>query len=502
VDVPSSITEYATPYPLIERIGANLGIFAQDQWTINRLTLNYGLRFSYFDGFVPPTSAPPSRFVPFARSFDQVHCVPCWADLDPRFGAAYDLFGNGKTALKASWARFVNNQHITIAAANNPFATSVTSVTRSWNNPTGNGSSVPNCDLTNPALNGDCGPISNNLFGEPNPNATRYDSSVINGFGARDYYWDGSVTLSHQLTPTVSLVGGYYYNALHNINVTQNTATTPSDYSPYCVTTPINAALPGGGGQRLCGFYDVNPALFGHVLNVVKLSSAFGDQKYINHFLGFQASARLARGIRVSGGVDSGRTTSDNCYVVNSPQDLTYNTTYNAAIGAGTISASNPTYCHAVIGWVANLTLKANGTVPLPYGVSISPTWQNNAGSMDLAVWNAPASVIAQSLGRAPSACRGASADACGATIAIPLIQPGTQYEGRRNQLDVRLSKSLQLTKKLRSTWNLDVFNLTNNSAIISLNNTFNATAGSTTWLRPTKVLDPRLLEISGRIDF
>jgi hypothetical protein len=66
----------------------------------------------------------------------------------------------------------------------------------------------------------------------------------------------------------------------------------------------------------------------------------------------------------------------------------------------------------------------------------------------------------------------------------------------------VRLSKTLQLTKKLRSQWNLDLFNITNNAAVISVNNTFNSAAGSTTWLRPTKVLDGRLLEISGRIDF
>ena len=276
----------------------------------------------------------------------------------------------------------------------------------------------------------------------------------------------------------------------------------PSTYSPFCVTTPINAALPGGGGQQLCGFYDVSPQLFGHVHSVVTQSSKFGDQKSVNHFLGFQASARLSKGIRVSGGVDSGTTTSDNCFVVNSPQDATYNTTYNAAIGAGTISASNPTYCHAVIGWVANLTLKANGTVPLPYGFSVSPTWQNNAGAMDLAVWNAPATAIAPSLGRAPSACGAKAAAVCGSTIAIPLIQPGTQYEARRSQLDLRLSKTLQLTKKLRSQWNLDLFNLSNNAAIISLNSTFNSTAGSTTWLRPTKVLDGRLLEISGKFDF
>ena len=121
---------------------------------------------------------------------------------------------------------------------------------------------------------------------------------------------------------------------------------------------------------------------------------------------------------------------------------------------------------------------------------------------MDLAIWNAPATAIAPSLGSAPAACRGTTAAACGATTAIPLIQPGTQYEPRRNQLDVRLTKALQLTRKLRSSWSLDVFNVTNNAAVISVNNTFNPIAGSTTWLRPTKVLDARFVQISGRIDF
>src|SRR5207248_3046386 len=91
--VPTSVTEFATPYNECARIGHDLGIYGQDQWTIKRLTLNYGLRFSYFNGFVPAEHADPTQFVPVARNYNQVNCTPCWKDLDPRVGAAYDLFG-------------------------------------------------------------------------------------------------------------------------------------------------------------------------------------------------------------------------------------------------------------------------------------------------------------------------------------------------------------------------------------------------------------------------
>jgi hypothetical protein len=493
--VPSSITEYSTPYIDESRIKADLGMFAQDQWTIKRLTLNYGLRFSYFNGMVPAQSSAPTKFVPFARDFAPVHCVPCWTDLDPRFGAAYDLFGNGKTAIKTSLGRFVGGQVVAIATANNPYNTSVNQVTRSWNNPAGNYGSVPRCDLTNPLANGECGAISNNQFGLPNSSATRYDPTLIDGFGQRDYLWDGSITVTQEISPTITLTGGYYYNSNHNFTTTQNQATTPSNYDPYCVTTPVNAALPGGGGQRLCGLYDVNPASFGHVQNLVTQAANFGTQTNVNNFVGLQVNARLRRGITIGGGIDDGRTVADNCFIVNSPQEATFNTSYSPFGAVGTINAANPTYCHAVVPWSGNLSIKANGTLPLLYGVSISPSYQNNAGAMDLAVWNAPNSAIAPSLGRNVAAC--GSQTVCAATVAIPLIQPGTKFEPRRNQIDVRFSKSLRVATNVRAQVNLDIFNLTNDASIVSLQTTYGPT-----WLKPTKVLDSRLVEIGGRVDF
>jgi hypothetical protein len=50
-------------------------MYVQDQWTIRRLTLNYGLRFDYLRGYVPPQRVAPTPFVG-ERNFGEVDCVP------------------------------------------------------------------------------------------------------------------------------------------------------------------------------------------------------------------------------------------------------------------------------------------------------------------------------------------------------------------------------------------------------------------------------------------
>jgi hypothetical protein len=50
--VPQSILQRTTPYLELDRTD-DLGIFAQDQWKLNKFTFNYGLRFDYVNGYVP-----------------------------------------------------------------------------------------------------------------------------------------------------------------------------------------------------------------------------------------------------------------------------------------------------------------------------------------------------------------------------------------------------------------------------------------------------------------
>ena len=110
--VTSSITEYAvgSPQHLSWTVWPTIGLYAQDKWTIKqRLTLSYGLRYDHRGDYVPANNIAAGVFVP-ARTFGRVNCVPCWNDMNPRFGAAYDLFGNGKTLIKASIGRYVLQQ--------------------------------------------------------------------------------------------------------------------------------------------------------------------------------------------------------------------------------------------------------------------------------------------------------------------------------------------------------------------------------------------------------
>ena len=84
---------------------ADVGVYGQDSWTINRLTLNYGARWEYFTSGIAAETSTAGRFST-ARTFAPIK-MPTWNSFSPRFGAVYDLFGNQKTALKLSLGKYM-----------------------------------------------------------------------------------------------------------------------------------------------------------------------------------------------------------------------------------------------------------------------------------------------------------------------------------------------------------------------------------------------------------
>ena len=508
--IPVMLTQWATPYGLKAQ-NKDFAFYAQDQWNLARLTLSYGVRFEYFNGYVPAqhVAATPNGWVP-ERNFAEVKDVPLWKDVDPRVGVAYDLFGNGKTALKVAIGRYVSKTAIAITQNNNPITTSINSVTRTWNDltyPEGDprrGNYVPDCDLANRALNGECGALANPNFGGLNV-TTRYADDALLGYGARGYNWDFTAELQHELRPGVSLSGGYYRNWFGNHLVTDNTLVTPTDFDPFCITAPKDSRLPGGGGYQVCGLYDVNPAKFGQVNSVITQADNYGKLSRVNDFFNVTLTARLRADVLIGGGVDTGRSVNDACFNVDSPGAATGGLPGNIAPGgAGVLSAPIPftattidgqKICRIVTPFKGQTQLKGFMTYPLPYNFIVSAVFQNISGPTIVANYAATNAEIAPSLNRNLAACRGAAV--CFATATVPLIAPQTMFDDRLTRLDVRLAKRIALTQRMRLQANFNIYNVFNGSASSTLNTNYGPL-----WLQPSLLQDGRMVQFSANVTF
>jgi carboxypeptidase family protein len=469
--VPVSLVEYATPVTLQERLKADVGLFIQDQWTIRRLTIIPGLRFDYLNSYNPEQVEPATAFVP-ARTFAPTSCLPCWRDLNPRLAASYDLFGNGSTAVKASIGRYVQGETVGPADTYSPANTSL-STTRTWRDT--NGDLVPDCNLSNPAANGECGPLLNAAFGT-GVSTTNPNPAIFNGYGVRPYDWQFVASVQHQLRPSVAVFVGYYRTWYGNFTVTDNLAVTPANYDQYCITAPVDSRLPGGGGNAICGLYDLNPSKVGQVNNTVTFASLYGKQTEIYNGVDVNLTARFGRGGLLSGGVNigdsyfpasastTGTSATDQCFVVDSPQQL-----YQCRV--------TPPY---------STRLKLQGSYPLPGDFQISGSFQSLPGPTIAASYSVTSAQVLSSLGR----------NLVSGSATISLIQPATEFDPRINQLDVRLTRAFKLNAmRLRAI--VDLYNMFNRNTALVINTTYGPS-----WLNPTQIMDGRLLKLGFQLEF
>ena len=102
---------------------------------------------------------------------------------------------------------------------------------------------------------------------------------------------------------------------------------------------------------------------------------------------------------------------------------------------------------------------------------------------------------ISRSLGRDLGACGGRTP--CTATATVPLVMPGSMYDHRIRRLDVRVTKQVRLTPRLRMQGNLDIYNVFNSGSAVQINNAFGSQ-----WRQPTEVQDPRILQFSAQLNF
>jgi hypothetical protein len=477
---PSSITEYSSPQDVRYRLMPALGLYAQDQWTRGKLTLNLGVRFDHVREYAPEQRAAANYFVG-PRDFPKADNIPLFNDLSPSIGAAYDLFGNGKTAVKGSLGGYVLAESARLVQLNAPAARIAGAATRTWDD--GNRDFVPDCDLRNPVANGECGGLSNLNLGRSVP-STNYAEDVMRGFGRRPYMWQGALSLQHELTSGMALNVGYFTSWYSNFTATANQAVTPGDFDSYCITAPTDSRLGAASSSSLCGLYDVRQAKFGQVSNLVQPAGNFGEQTDRYHGVDISLNARFGRGGLLTGGVSTGQTTTNNCAVVQGNPQIAL------TVNGASASRASADFCEVVLPWSAQTQVKFAGNYPLPWwGLQASATYQNLPGIPIFANYVATNAQIAPSLGRNLAA-------GTGGTVAIALLVPNTLFEDRLNQVDVRLTKIFQLGR-VRAQGRFDVYNLFNASTI--LNEVF--TYGPN-WGRPSSVLGARLVKFGAQLDF
>ena len=476
--VPTNVRIWAVPYAW-EEDGRDNSFFAQDQWTLGRTTLNLGARYNDTATSLPEVHLAAGPFVP-ARVLPAVKNQPHWKNLNLRVGAAHDVGGNGRTALKASLGRYNPPLRSTTT---NPAAAGISPNTnRTWNDslfPAGDarrGNFVPDCDLLNPVANGECGPWSDLTFGKnivPSKNAP----DAVSGFNRQAYNWQGSVTLQHELRPGMGFNVGYFRTWYGGFIVTDNLAVTPADYDTFCITAPSDNRLSSAvSGKQLCGLYDLKPARFGQVDSLVTQASNYGDHKQVYNGVDATLNARFGQGGQFSGGVSVGRMVDDNCVVVDSPQD------------------AREGYCRSAPPWSAGTQVKFLVVYPLPWGLQTSAIYQNFGGIENGATYTATNAQIAPSLGRNLGQCGVAAT--CNATVTLALDPPGARYEPRLQQVDLRFSRQFRFDQ-LRVRGNLDIANIFNASNVLNLQRQFGPS-----YLNVLQIMGGRLVKLGVQLDF
>jgi hypothetical protein len=450
---PASVIVYNTPQMATENIKYDLGLFVQDSWTFRRLTVNPGIRWEAFNTEVPDQDAPAGRFVP-ARHFDQIDNLPNWRDVAPRFGAVYDLFDNGKTALNGHVGKYMRAYStVGFAQVYNPMV--FQSDRRTWSDTNGN-------DI---ADDNEIGPVVSPF------NITGISNRIPDPNIKRPYQWEYTLGAQRELVTGVALSFNWIRREYRRLIWTDNVLVSQSDYTVVNVPNPLAAG-------EMIPIYNLSLAKRGLVQQVDKNSEQ--NRKWYNGYdIGFTARVGEAN---VYGGASLGRQLTANCEV-DDPNSLRYCDRRNLDIP-----------------YLAQVKLA--GVVPLPLGVQISGAWQGYPGTPTGT--DRQDGEYSSATNRAPDPSlnvnyvvdRTIVPNLTVTSVTVPLLKPGTKYLDRWNQIDVRLAKRINVGRtKVQAQF--DVFNLLNSNSVLSTVETYGSSLD-----RPTAILQGRLLAVGAQVNF
>jgi len=515
---PVSLAFRIAPWQTSNRTTSH-AIFAQDQWTLNRVTIQGAIRYDRAWSWFPAehNGAPQaSRFNAAPITFPRSEGVTGYNDITTRVGAAWDVFGTGRTALKVNLGKYLqaatNQTQYTI---NNPALDGrngrggprfQSSSSRSWTDR--NGNFVPDCDLLNssaqnsqfltgttpnlafdPTLDS-CGAWNNLNFGDVN-NPLAINPDVLHGWGVRPYDWLFGVNVQQEILPRVSLEAGYNRRWFGNFFVTDNRSVAPSDYDPWSFLAPTDPRLPNGGGYTIQQ-YNITPAAQSRPpTNYYTFETDFGDARtQYWHGVDINVTARPRNGFSLQAGTNTGRGVMDRCDT------------------QAKIDSPDPRNCKVTEKWLTDFRGLASYTVPkIDVLVSAIIRFQTTAtgfftsgesnpgsnGTSLSATYPVPNSVVLASLGRLPT-----NGQLTGTTN-VNLLETGQMYPDQIRVVDMRLAKVLRFGHT-RTDIGMDAYNVFNTNVGTTFNTNYGAEGA--TWLRPTAIYTPRFLRFNVTFNF
>jgi hypothetical protein len=232
-------------------------VYAQEQWTLGRLTLSGALRYDRSSGSFPEQTVGPNPWVPTPVIIPAAEGTK-YNDFTPRAAAVYDLFGTGKTALKFNVGKYLaaaDGSSIT-GGLTNPIANFQTNSSpngfaqgtsgRSWQDLNKNfvvdckvNGAIPITAVNNSATGGDICGAGNPNFANFNTPTTFYSPNILSGWGKRPYDWNFGMQLQQQVLPRVSVDVGYFRRIFGNFSVSDNRA--QNTFAQAQLTTPSAA---------------------------------------------------------------------------------------------------------------------------------------------------------------------------------------------------------------------------------------------------------------------
>jgi hypothetical protein len=497
------------PNQLSQRVGTNAtsnsllynSAYVQDQWTRGRLTLQGAVRYETVSSWAPAGENGILADNEFGGPvlLPRTEGVRGYHDISPRVGAAWDVFGTGKTALKVNVGQYLQGAWTGDAyTISNAGSTLVTSLNRSWSDP--NGNRIAECDFLNPVANGECGAWSALNWGSFNQTTT-VNPAVLEGWGTRNRDWQYGVSVQQEIGPQIALEVAYNRRVWSNFFVTHNRALTPADFDEVTITAPLNDKLPDGGGYPVTFLTRNTRSALGATDSYYTTTDDYGDEAHYWHGVDLSLSARTRWGLTVQGGTSTGRGVNETCDVLNARFGRSMTPTIGT-VGATGIVDGQPS-CDTAEPWLTSVRGLASYTVP-KVDVLVSGIFRSQAnaqpganpgtnGASRSATYRMTAAQFLAATGRplAPGL----------ATQDVDLLLPGAVYGERINAIDMRFAKVLRFGKT-KANIGLDVYNLANSNTPTAYETVYDPATNGSRWLQPTAVLLPRFMRFNVQFDF